>query len=381
MAPNEAAYREASSDPWAALRGDLRRHVVEAGLGRHAETLLGVARPALRLVAVDASERAPAVPAASGSGDSRRARSDPPETGTEGSVQTSGRTRLGGLPDVPDGFRWPTRHRTRVRYGDRIEAGAPLPFVAQINLAELPPVDGAETPLPTRGMLWFFYDARFLAYDADDADGFRVVYSEAGPDDLRRAEVPEGPGTSGDADPFEVFDPVVLTPRAELSLPSPNTDPDRGLGLPLNPVVDEDESEAYYEMVERWDLGGTEAQGSTAADEPPTLPPPVHRVMGWPFLIQNDDMEAECEVSTRHPGVLGRLGDAVRSATAGGSREDQGRAFERVARDSWQLLLQVDSDDDAGMMWGDSGLLYFWIRKDDLAARRFERVWCVMQCC
>jgi uncharacterized protein YwqG len=381
MAGSDAADRNAPTDPWAALRADLRRDVVEAGLGRHAEALLSVARPALRLVAENATKRAPVVPATPGSDDARRARRTPPEARIDGSTLAFGRTRLGGVPDVPDGFRWPTRQRTRVRYGDRIEAGAPLSFVAQINLAELPPVDGAETQLPTRGMLWFFYDARFLAYDADDADGFRVVYSEAGPDDLRRAEVPEGPCTSGDADSFEVFDPVVLAPRAELSLPSPNTDPDRGLGLPLDPVEDEDESEAYYGMVERWDLRGAEAQVSTSSDEPPTLPPPVHRVMGWPFLIQNDNMEAECEVSTRHPGVLGRLGDAVRSATAGGSREDQGRAFERAARDSWQLLLQVDSDDAAGMMWGDSGLLYFWIRKDDLAARRFERVWCAMQCC
>ncbi len=381
MAGNDAADRNVPTDPWAALRADLHRVVVEAGLGRYAEALLGVARPALRLVAEDVSERAPVVPAAPGSDDARRARRAPPEARIDGSARAFGRTRLGGVPDVPDGFRWPTRRRTRVRYGDRIEAGAPLSFVAQINLAELPTVDGAGAQLPTHGMLWFFYDARFLTYDAEDADGFRVVYSEAGPDDLRRAEVPEGRGTSGDTDPFEAFDPVVLAPRAELSLPSPNTDPDRGLGLPLDPVVDEDESEAYYEMVERWDLVGAEAQVSTADDERPTLPPPVHRVMGWPFLIQNDNMEAECETSTRHAGVLGRLGDAVRSASTGGSSEDEGRAFERTARDSWQLLLQVDSDDAAGMMWGDSGLLYFWIRDDDLAARRFERVWCAMQCC
>jgi uncharacterized protein YwqG len=40
----------------------------------------------------------------------------------------------------------------------------------------------------------------------------------------------------------------------------------------------------------------------------------------------------------------------------------------------------VDSDDAAGTMWGDSGMLYYWIRDDDLAARRFDRAWCVMQC-
>jgi hypothetical protein len=181
MAGNDAADRNVPTDPWAALRADLRRVVVEAGLGRHEEALLGAARPALRLVAEDVSKRAPVVPAAPGSDDARRARREPPEARIDGSAPAFGRTRLGGVPDVPEGFRWPTRRRTRVRYGDRIEAGAPLSFVAQINLAELPPVDGAETQLPTRGMLWFFYDARFLTYDAEDADGFGVVYSEAGP--------------------------------------------------------------------------------------------------------------------------------------------------------------------------------------------------------
>jgi uncharacterized protein YwqG len=370
MAEDDAADGNAQTDPWVALRADLRRDLVEAGLGRHAEALLSVARPALRLVAEDASKRTPMVPAAPGSDDARRARRVSPEARIEGSIRSFGRTRLGGVPDVPDSFRWPTRRRTRERYGDRIEAGVPLSFVAQINLAELPPLDGAEARLPSRGMLWFFYDARFLTYGAEDADGFRVVYSEAGPDDLRRTEVPQGRGTSGDADPFEVFDPVVLTPRAELSLPSPYADPERGL-----PLEDEPESEAYHEMVERRDLAGAEAQAYTVFDGSPTLPPPVHRVTGWPSVIQNDNMEAECEASTRRGGVLGKLGDVVRAATTAESPEDG-----RAVRDSWQLLLQVDSDEAAGMMWGDSGMLYFWIRKEDLAARRFERVWCVMQC-
>ncbi|MDQ3090683.1 MAG: YwqG family protein [Actinomycetota bacterium] len=37
------------------------------------------------------------------------------------------------------------------------------------------------------------------------------------------------------------------------------------------------------------------------------------------------------------------------------------------------LLLQVDSDEAAGMMLGDVGRLYLWIHRDDLAARRFDR--------
>ncbi len=45
----------------------------------------------------------------------------------------------------------------------------------------------------------------------------------------------------------------------------------------------------------------------------------------------------------------------------------------------WQLLLQVDSDDQAGMRWGSSGRLYFWIEKSALAARRFDNIWMALQ--
>ncbi len=40
-----------------------------------------------------------------------------------------------------------------------------------------------------------------------------------------------------------------------------------------------------------------------------------------------------------------------------------------------QLLLQVDSDDDAGLMWGDAGLLYFYYNTQT------RKVDYIMQCC
>jgi uncharacterized protein YwqG len=46
----------------------------------------------------------------------------------------------------------------------------------------------------------------------------------------------------------------------------------------------------------------------------------------------------------------------------------------------WVHLLQVASDEKAGLMWGDLGCLYFWMRQDDIEARRFDAAWMVLQC-
>lgn len=48
--------------------------------------------------------------------------------------------------------------------------------------------------------------------------------------------------------------------------------------------------------------------------------------------------------------------------------------------DDWTLLLQVDSDDNTKMMWGDGGMLYVWIRRQDLASRNFDKAWTILQC-
>ena len=47
----------------------------------------------------------------------------------------------------------------------------------------------------------------------------------------------------------------------------------------------------------------------------------------------------------------------------------------------WRLLFQLDSDEEGlGVSWGDAGKLYFWIRRPDLRARRFEATWTILQC-
>lgn len=31
-------------------------------------------------------------------------------------------------------------------------------------------------------------------------------------------------------------------------------------------------------------------------------------------------------------------------------------------------------------MWGDAGILYFWVREQEAAAGRFDNAWAILQC-
>ena len=64
---------------------------------------------------------------------------------------------------------------------------------------------------------------------------------------------------------------------------------------------------------------------------------------------------------------------------ASGYRDPRAALLRPGAAD-WRLLFQVDSQDEAGMMWGDLGRRYYWIRHEDLTARNWDRTWLILQC-
>jgi uncharacterized protein YwqG len=84
---------------------------------------------------------------------------------------------------------------------------------------------------------------------------------------------------------------------------------------------------------------------------------PVHRLLGYADPLQSDVYLCTEANATGLP------------LASWGSLEHH-RAAAR-----WQLLLQIDSDPAREMLFGDNGVLAFMIREDDLAARRFDRVW------
>jgi uncharacterized protein YwqG len=93
----------------------------------------------------------------------------------------------------------------------------------------------------------------------------------------------------------------------------------------------------------------------------------THRIGGYPEITQHDDLEVTAELVSH--GIRGN---------SDGRRDAERRGIGAGAGD-WRLLLQVDSQEDAGMMWHDVGRLFFMIREQDLNALTFDRAWMDIQ--
>ena len=98
------------------------------------------------------------------------------------------------------------------------------------------------------------------------------------------------------------------------------------------------------------------------------------RDRGWPDVIQTS-MFDECDLVSQgyrlgNPENWNRIPKDIRQQA------------EETARDRWMLLFQLDTVEqgDFELMFGDCGHIYFYITKEDLAARRFDRIWLILQC-
>ena len=199
--------------------------------------------------------------------------------------------------------------------------GTPLAFLAQIDLTALAPFPFARV-LPARGLLSFFYDADQQPWGFDPRDrGSWLVHFEPDPTAVERRSPPD-------------------------ALPEAS----RFVEVPL-------------EMTEVETMPDDEPD-----DEEDDEPVPRHQLLGHPAAIQGE-MTLECALVTQ----------GVNCGEVGAYSDPRARALEGTAG-SWRLLAQIDSDDDAGMMWGDLGRLYFWITDAALARHAFDECWVILQC-
>ncbi len=247
-------------------------------------------------------------------------------------VDTPGATRLGGCPDVPPDFQWPW-FRGKDAFGD--DYAVPLTFLGQFNCHDMQLLNQDQL-LPNHGVLSFFYEADRQPWGflpTDQGSGRVYWFPESG---LQPMEPPvELPAELHLSSVGAVLEPISTCPDWE------------DLNLPWT----------YYDAYEQ-----------VTAEQP--VPEDSIQLLGWPQAIQGS-MPAAVELVTR-------------GYDTGGSEKIPPEVREQaktVGLERWQLLLQLSPPKEwTDLMFGDCGVIYFWITKEDLAARNFDRVWVVLQC-
>jgi uncharacterized protein YwqG len=236
-----------------------------------------------------------------------------------------GQSKIGGSPDLPSDISW---------FDDN---GYPLSFVAQINCSEASTTD-LEKRLPSHGILYFFFDQNQEAwgYIPEHKNGFKVFYS-AQEGHLERKTSPSLLSPENFFGTYKIeFQPEISLPYWEYDFLVKNLPPD---------ILQIYSSMAFQLRKER-----------------------INKLLGHSDTLQYP-MESTCEwVSLGHK-------EAEMSKIDANALNDTLKN-----KMDWTLLLQIDSNTDIGMLWGDMGKLYFWIKKDDLAQQKFENSWVILQC-
>jgi uncharacterized protein YwqG len=243
---------------------------------------------------------------------------------------------LGGDPELPADVAWPTW-----------EGHGPLYFVAALDCAQVP-TKHLDIPLPETGTLLFFYfdglGDNTVAYNDPDSviNGTRVLYVPEAAETAPRTR-PDG------ADPY---------PRLDLAGELIATIPDNGnpeliaaFGDPEDPVDYCDYPTTDPDGTEFW-----EALTAYRRDHSPH-----HRIGGYALPLQGQVEPEGAQVL--HP-----------------SDDEQDEKARKDTAAQLVLLAQIDSDSRTAMGWSDSGRLYWLIRRDDLAALRFDQATFTWQC-
>ncbi|MEC7119058.1 MAG: DUF1963 domain-containing protein [Pseudomonadota bacterium] len=230
-------------------------------------------------------------------------------------------SRLGGIAYLPSDATHPTS-----------PTGQKLSLLAQINFAEMPALDG----FPDSGLLQIFIDSTHSTYGLEfDAESFKL---------------PQSP-----------FHQVMFWPdltHADTWKQSP-VDQQDDFGMPIRTnTCFQMVFEPAVETIGSSDVGFSKAIGAAYIDEIPR-----------PASISEDRVY---EIAEQY---WSRFGNKV------GGHPSFTQSDPRSSEDGLVLLLQLDSDDEANMMWGDAGIANWFINPNKLEKADFSEVVYNWDCC
>ncbi|MBR4224701.1 MAG: DUF1963 domain-containing protein [Oscillospiraceae bacterium] len=247
-------------------------------------------------------------------------------------------SKVGGTPYFPRDMEYPT--------DEVFFVGEPLRFLAQLNFADLPHLDG----FPEKGILQFFITAESdygLPQAGTTNGGYKVIYH---PDVITDEELlcssDDIPYT--DDEDFPVKDTYLITGTIDKSLPSADDFRfedivldalEKASGIRLGTLVDAFNNDRDGKVVKEC-LGGEDAleriwEYGDAHEDRPSL------IGGYPSFDQCDVRRDDLE---DHTVLL------------------------------FQLASVYDYDNDIMIEWGDDGVADFFITKEDLDALDFSDV-------
>ena len=245
------------------------------------------------------------------------------------------KSKIGGKPYLPKDFIWP--------YYQEL----PLSFLAQINLKEVNSLD-KDRLLPSKGMLYFFYELETeeWGYKPQSKGCAKVFYYE----DISNFSLIDFPENMEDDYKIPEFK---VNFKSNISLPSYE---DFYLFLKEHDTFKEQDI-SFSDFIPLYDELFIPDNNYT-------------KLLGYPEVIQNP-MEEECEAVTRGFDM--------------GGVESYPKQYQKEIKSAskdWILLFQMDTveTDDYELMFGDSGHIYFWIKKEDLKNKNFEDIWLILQC-
>ncbi len=249
--------------------------------------------------------------------------------------------KFGGKPYLPEDFEWPTFKSA----DDGITR--PLSFFCQINLTQVKLYD-KDNALPKIGMLYFFYECKSSTWGFDPADkgAARVFYFE-NTDGFVPLDLPD------DLEEEYTIPEIAVEFKSQKSYPS------------------FEEFENYSDFDCDWDDYDDELEKLGVDTDRDAED---HKLLGYADIIQGE-MLTECERVSR--GLY--CGDVE---SCENTPNEVKTDIAKHAED-WILLLQLSTvtNGDFEWMFGDCGMLYFYIRKEELTARKFDKIQFSLQCC
>lgn len=235
-------------------------------------------------------------------------------------------TKLWWIPDVYDNFVRPTRNNE------------PLSFLWQFKFSEIN--KWILTDYPQNGLLYVFYDKEQSTrwFDPKDKESWKIIYIEDENIKLQKANLPKA---------LELeYNEVFISAKKIYTLPSREN-----------------------ENIKRFQFEGNEFDKYIEYQENFFENMPKHIIWWYPDPVQWDTMQLESEF----------INNGIYLWSERPKKDEKFKIMEKDSKE-WILLLQIDTDDNANMMWWDAWMLYFWIKKEDLKNKKFDNVWMILQC-